>query len=113
MSIQPTTPAPLAKVLHGYFDTVNELNDKMAETLNELLPANPNEMDKVYPPTLASYEELDFCVRDLRRVIADERARIAHIELGPIFLAELLAAQQGTPSAAALLLLEGVRVRPC
>ena len=93
MALQPTTAGPLSKTLDGFFDLVNDLNDKVADEINVLLQAPANKVEEVYAVTAAAFSELDFCISDLSRIIADERTRISRIDLAPIFLREFQTAQ--------------------
>ena len=93
-AIQPTTASELSMVLHSYFDKVNDLNDALADVINDVLQASGAQVRDAYPPALAALENLEHCIRDLNIIITEEHVRLSKIDLFPIFLNSLTEADE-------------------
>lgn len=86
MSVQPTTDEPVRVVLKGFFNTLNDLNDALADEINVLLQAPPSQAKEVFPKAEFAFRELEYLINDLAIIIADERKKIEGFKLFPILL---------------------------
>jgi len=86
ISVQPTTAEPVRVVLNGFFESVNDLNDNLADRINDLLQAPPAQAKDVFPDTEHAYRDLEYLTNDLAVIIADEKDKVLKLNLFPIFL---------------------------
>ena len=86
LAVQPTTEEPVRVVLTGFFNTLNTLNDTLADEINATLQASPDKAKEVLPKTEFAFRELEYLINDLAVIIEDERNKIKKLNLYPIYL---------------------------